>query len=220
MKSSRTRERLIWSRKRCLHPTWRQTIVFVSLPSFSTSTSTTSPFFSQGCRHPHGDTFRRAGRDQVARFEREVRAAVADELGHGEDHVGRIRVLPGLSVTVQVSAASADHRPHRPSPGTARSGRICRALAEQPLAGSHLQVAHAQIIGGAYPATYVEGVSLGNVAGRLADRHAELDLVIELRCNIVDQRDVLPVTSERVVELGEEDGLVGIGMFDSAACLA
>src|SRR5205085_4780714 len=95
------------------------------------------------------DTLGRAGKDDVARLERHVFRAVADQLLATEHHVAGVRRLAYFAVhpafdleIIAVHLVGGDEpRADRP--------RAVERLADHPLAGARLQVAGGEVVAGA-----------------------------------------------------------------------
>jgi len=171
----------------------------------------------------HANARRRAGRDDVARFERDDRAGVLDELGDLQAHVGRIGVLPELRLA-RVRAAAGD------VPATDRQlvgqghlfagddDRAHRQEGIRPLRAEPLSVTHLAVVEGGFDALPVAGGDVvrddvaGDVLHRIGGRHASRPLadddaqfrleVERVRAGGVDDR--LAVGHDGVGELGEE----------------
>ena len=124
-----------------------------------------------------------------------------------EVHVGGVRLLqhPLADVARDVEdlrvgdlVGGDDPRPHR-------AERV-EGLAARPLAVAELQVARRDVVDARVAEDVVEGIADVDAAGPPADDHAELGLVVHLRCQGGIPADVGPGPDDRRRPLGEDQG--------------
>lgn len=152
------------------------------------------------------DTFGRAGRDHIARFEGDGLRNVMDQVVHLEDHHLRIRRLHHFAVQ---NALDIEHLRIGDFIGGRDEGadrrKAVEAFAAHPLAIGELQVAGRNVIQAGIAEDILQRVRLCDFARAAADDHGQFGLEVDLLADRV-QRDLGVVRCDRVRELGEEQG--------------
>src|SRR5579875_1408383 len=136
----------------------------------------------------HADPVGRAGGNQIAWLQGELRRDMGDQLLRSENHFATVRVLAGFAVDLerqmQVVTIADEGARHQPR---AQRGEAFVAFAAEPvrarnrnLLARFAEIAHGDVVGHQVAGHVVQGALGRDVASARAHDHGQLDLPIDL----------------------------------------
>src|SRR5260221_1840343 len=183
--------------------------------------------------HPYGrlagvaDAGGRAHDKEIAGLERQAFGQQGDRLGDRDEHVAGIGALHDLTIETRLDGKARRARRQLvggDEPGPEAAGLV-EILADRPLRGLALVVAHAAVVEAGIARDTVERLVLGDMARRAADHGNEFGLVIELdrrlrpehRLAMRDERGRAAHEEARIFRLGMTAFLGVIGVIEAEA---